>query len=131
MENNETFKMTYSAQQQQEIDQIRKKYMPQEQDKMEQLRALDAGVGRKATTVSLILGILGSLILGFGMCFIMTDIASILGPYEDHAMIIGIAIGVIGIIMVSIAYPVYHHILVKERKRIAPEILRLTEELMK
>lgn len=131
MENKETFKMTYSAQQQEEIDQIRKKYVPQQQDKMEQLRALDAGVGKKATTVSLILGILGALIMGIGMCFTMTDIGRVLGAYEDRAMILGIAVGIVGIVMVCMAYPVYHRILVKERKKVAPEILRLTDELMK
>lgn len=36
-----------------------------------------------------------------------------------------------GIAVVALAYPLYARILKKERRRIAPEILRLTEELMK
>lgn len=131
MDNQETFKMTYSAKQQEEIDKIRKKYVPQEQDKMEQLRALDASVGRKATTVSLILGIVGSLVMGIGMCFSMTEFGKILGAYQDRAMVIGIVVGLVGILMVCLAYPVYHRILEKERRKIAPEIIRLTDELMK
>lgn len=131
MDNQETFKMTYSAKQQEEIDKIRKKYVPQEQDKMEQLRALDASVGRKATTVSLILGIVGSLVMGIGMCFSMSEFRKILGAYQDRAMVIGIVVGLVGILMVCLAYPVYHRILEKERRKIAPEILRLTDELMK
>lgn len=131
MENNETFKMTYSAQQQEEIQAIRKKYAAPAEDKMAQLRALDASVGKKATTVSLILGIVGALVLGVGMCFTMTDLGEILGTYRNMSMVIGIGIGIVGIVLVSIAYPVYHRILTKERARIAPEILRLTEELMK
>lgn len=131
MDNQETFKMTYSAKQQEEIDKIRKKYVPQEQDKMEQLRALDASVGRKATTVSLILGIVGSLVMGIGMCFSMSEFRKILGAYQDRAMVIGIVVGLVGILMVCLAYPVYHRILEKERRKIAPEIIRLTDELMK
>lgn len=131
MENNETFKMTYSARQQEEIQSIRKKYTAPAEDKMAQLRALDAGVGKKATTVSLILGVVGALIMGIGMCLTMTDFGKILGAYQDMAMVIGIVVGMVGIVLVSIAYPVYNRLLKKERERIAPEILRLTEELLK
>ena len=46
-------------------------------------------------------------------------------------MIIGICVGIIGIVLVSLAYPVYNRTLKKEREKIAPEILRLTDELMK
>lgn len=128
MDNHETFKMTYSAQQQEEINQIRKKYIPQEQDKMEQLRALDAGVGKKATIVSLIVGILGTLIMGLGMSMVMSDFGNLLG---SGALPIGIIIGVIGSAMLACAYPLYNHTLKKEREKIAPEIIRLTDELIK
>lgn len=128
MENKETFKMTYSAQQQEEVNQIRKKYIPQEQDKMEQLRALDAGVDRKATRFSILVGLLGTLIMGMGMSLSMSDFGKILG---EHGMPAGIVIGVIGIVVLACAYPLYNFILKKERERIAPEIIRLTDELMK
>lgn len=128
MENNETFKMTYSAKQQEEIAQIRKKYQPKELDKMEQLRALDAGVGKKATTVALILGIVGALVMGLGMSLAMTDLSEVLGSI---AMPVGIVIGIVGIVLLSLAYPVYNRVLAKEREKIAPQILRLTEELTK
>lgn len=128
MENNETFKMTYSAKQQEEIAQIRKKYQPKELDKMEQLRALDASVGKKATTVALILGIVGALVMGFGMSLAMTDLSEVLGSI---AMPVGIVIGIVGIVLLSLAYPVYNRVLAKEREKIAPQILRLTEELTK
>lgn len=128
MENNETFKMTYSAKQQEEIAQIRKKYQPKELDKMEQLRALDASVGKKATTVALILGIVGALVMGLGMSLAMTDLSEVLGSI---AMPVGIVIGIVGIVLLSLAYPVYNRVLAKEREKIAPQILRLTEELTK
>lgn len=47
------------------------------------------------------------------------------------ALIIGTVLGVIGIILVALAYPIYNHMLKQERERIAPEIIRLTDELLK
>ena len=66
----EKFSYTYSAKEQEEINRIRKKYMAEE-NKMEQLRRLDAGVTEKATAVSIIVGIAGALIMGIGMCCAM------------------------------------------------------------
>lgn len=126
MEDRETFKMTYSAQQQEEIEQIRKKYMPQERDKMEQLRALDASAGNKATAVSIAVGVAGTLLLGLGMSFAMSDFGAALGT---AAMPVGIAVGVLGLAVLACAYPLYNRTLKKEREKIAPEILRLTDEL--
>lgn len=128
MENNETFKMTYSAHQQEEIQQIRQKYIPKEPDKMEQLRALDASVTRKATTVSLIVGILGTLIMGIGMSLAMSDFGAAL---DSWAMPVGIGAGILGIAILACAYPLYNRTVKKERAKIAPQILRLTDELSK
>jgi len=131
MENKESFNYTYSAKEQEEIKAIRKKYAVQEQteDKMAQLRRLDAGVYSKATTAALVVGIIGALIMGMGMSLIMTEIGAFLGTVM--AMIVGIGLGVIGIILVCLAYPLYNRTLKKEREKIAPEILRLTDELIK
>ena len=133
VENKETFHYTYSAKEQEEIKAIRKKYAAPEQteDKMTQLRRLDAGVTQKATSVSLIFGVIGTLILGFGMSLAMTDIGSIIGLAEGMAMLVGIPLGIVGIVLISVAYPIYNRIIKKEREKIAPEIIRLTNELMK
>ncbi len=135
MENKEkeTFNYTYSAKQQEEIKAIRKKYSAPEEkeDKMAQLRRLDAGVTQKAQAASLVFGVIGALILGFGMSLAMTDLGEILGSYRGMSMLFGIIIGVVGIVLVSLAYPLYNRIIKKEREKIAPEILRLTDELMK
>ena len=133
MENKETFYYTYSAKVQEEIKAIRKKYAPLEdtEDKMAQLRRLDASVTQKATMVSLMFGIIGALILGIGMSLAMTEIGMIVGLTGIPAMLVGSMIGMIGIVLVCIAYPVYQRILKKERQKIAPEIIRLTDELMK
>ena len=129
----ETFQYTYSAKEQEEIKAIREKYVtPEEQeDKMEQLRRLDAGVTQKATAVSLVIGIVGALILGFGMSLTMTNLGEILGPYQKMAMLVGIVIGIVGMVLVCLAYPMYNYIVKVEREKIAPEIIRLTDELMK
>lgn len=126
------FQYTYSAKQQEEIKNIRKKYMPRpEEDKMERLRRLDAGVTSKATTISLVLGIVGALILGLGMSLVMTDLGEVFGMSDMAALIVGIIIGLCGILPIVFAYPVYNRIVQKEREKIAPEILYLTEELLK
>ena len=128
MEHNDSFKMTYSAQQQEEIQSIRQKYVPKEESKMDKLRALDARVTQKATMVSIIVGIIGAMVLGCGMSLIMSDFGKALG---DAAFPVGIVAGALGIALVALAYPVYHRTLKKEREKIAPQILQLTDELMK
>ena len=133
MENKETFIYTYSAKEQEEIKAIRKKYAAKEQteDKMAQLRRLDAAVTQKATSVSLVFGVIGALVLGMGMSLAMTDIGTMIGLSEEMAMLIGIVIGIVGIGLVCVAYPIYNRIVKKEQEKIAPEIIRLTDELMK
>ena len=127
MENN-SFEYTYSAERQQEIEAIRKKYLPPQEDKMEQLRRLHSIPTQKAQAASIAMGVVGALILGTGMSLCMTDLGAALGYL---AMVIGILIGLLGLVMVALAYPVYNIVLRKERQRIAPEILRLSEELLK
>lgn len=123
-EKREKFEFTYSASQQEEVKKIREKYVvSEEENKMEQLRRLDAGVVRKGTMVSLVVGILSALILGIGMCCCMV--------WGGSWFIPGIAIGVVGMVGVALAYPLYNRITQKERERVAPEILRLTDELLK
>ena len=127
------FTYTYSAKEQAELKRIRDKYTaPTEvEDKMARLRRLDASVTNTAQAVALVLGIIGALILGFGMSLIMTDLAESLGISGDTAMVIGITVGIVGGILASLAYPIYNAIVKARRKKLAPEIIRLTDELMK
>lgn len=124
MENQEKekFSYTYSAKEQAEVNQIRKKYVATE-DKMEQLRKLDASVTKKATTIAIIVGVIGALIMGAGMCCTMV--------WQGIWFIPGIIIGLIGMAVLAMAYPLYQKVLKKEREKITPEIIRLTDELMK
>ena len=128
MENKESFEYTYSAQRQQEVEAIRKKYLPKEEDKMETLRKLHAIPTQKAQAASIAMGVIGSLIFGTGMSLCMTEIGAVLGSL---AMVIGILAGMAGMILTVLAYPTYTRIKKKEREKIAPEILKLTDELMK
>ena len=124
MENGkDTFYYTYSAKQQEEIQNIRKKYLAREEDKMEQLRRLDRSATKKGTIISTVLGVVSCLLLGVGMCCTMV--------WMDRWFVPGIVIGVIGIIGVAAAYPLYARITKKEREKLAPQILKLTEELSK
>ncbi len=130
-ENKETFHYSYSASQQEEVEAIRKKYMADtisaQVDKMEQLRRLDAGVTQKATSISLALGVISALIMGSGMSLVMTDIGEKIGM--SVTTLPGILIGIVGMVGVICAYPLYQRIIIRERKKIAPQILKLTEEL--
>lgn len=117
------FQYTYSAAEQEEVKRIRSKYLPKEESKLDRLRRLDASATRKATVYALILGILGALILGAGMSCCMV--------WGGAWFLPGIGIGLTGLVMAGAAYPLYERIQKKERQRIAPEILRLSEELMK
>ncbi len=119
----DSFQYTYSAAEQEELKQIRSKYLPKEEDKMATLRRLDAQAGSRATMVSIIVGVVGTLVLGLGMSCCMVWAGKWFAP--------GIVIGVAGIALLALAYPLYNRIARRERERIAPEILRLTDELMK
>lgn len=131
MNNEKIFNYTYSAKEQDEIRKIRNKYTNTvtEEDNMTKLRRLDESVTSKATVISLVVGVIGTLIMGFGMSLIMTDIGNNLGT--AGALIVGIVLGVIGLGIACTAYPIYNHTVKKERENIAPEIIRLTDELMK
>ena len=127
MENkNETFTYTYSAKEQEEIKKIRDKYAPptKEETSMEQLRRLDESATKGATIVSLIVGIVSTLLLGVGMCCTMV-------PGWEKYFIPGIVIGVAGIIGVIAAYPIYTRMVRRKRAKLAPQIMRLSDELMK
>lgn len=119
----EGFQYSYSAKQQEEIKRIRSKYEAPQEDKMAYLRRLDESAGKKGTMMSIVLGVIGTLILGVGMCCVLV--------WQNTWFIPGIVIGTVGLIMLSLAYPVYMRITKMEREKIAPEILRLTDELLK
>lgn len=122
--NNNNFNYTYSAPEQDEIKKIRQKYLPSEEktDKMNKLRQLDKSAETPGVVISLILGVVGTLLLGVGMCCTMV---------WTEFFVLGIIVGIIGIITLSFAFPVYKKITKRCREKIAPEILSLANELEK
>ncbi len=117
----ERFEYTYSVKQQEEIEQIRRKYLPKEEDKLTELKRLDESVTRPGIIVSLIFGIVGTLIFGAGMSLVLV--------WKETWMGIGIVVSVIGFIILGAAYPVYTRITAKQKKKIGPQILELTERI--
>lgn len=126
MEEKNVFEYKYSAKQQEEVDAIRKKYLPSEEKskeltKLEELKRLDRRVELTATIWSIMVGSTGTLIFGAGMSLIMA--------FETAMYLQGIIVGVLGMIGMALALPVYRIVLKKQREKVAPKILALTEEL--
>ena len=122
---NNQFNFKYIApteEERKEIDSIRRQYVPQEhvESKMDRLRRLDALVKNTAIIWSLVLGVVGTLVLGLGLTMIL----------EWSIWLWGIVLMVIGSVPVAIAYPVYKSVLKKYKNRYGEEILRLSEELL-
>ena len=74
------------------------------------------------------MGVIGALILGSGMSLCMTELSGFLG---GAAIFIGIPVGIAGMVLVALAYTIYNRVLKKQREKIAPEILLLSDELLK
>lgn len=121
MENN-TFTYQYSATQRSEAEKIRKKYVPQSLDKMENLRKLDDKVQNAGVVESLCLGIIGILIFGIAMCFGLGVFNTAWWP--------AIPFGIIGTVIMLPAYPLYTYLHNKKKEELTPEILKLSDELI-
>ena len=122
MENN-TFSYNYSAVRNREVESIRRKYMPREESKLERLKKLDLRVQMAGTIESLCFGIVGALVFGIGMCFFLDVFA---GAAWLTALLM-----VLGAVIMIPAYPIYRRIARKTKTDLTPEILRLSEEIMK
>ena len=107
---------------------IRTQYMEKQSTELDELRALDAKVKRPANVFSYIFGSVSAIIMGAGMSLVMTDIGSIIGI--ESAMIPGIAIGVVGMAMSLINYPIYKGILNSRKKKYGAEIIKLSEKII-
>ncbi|MBO5372588.1 MAG: hypothetical protein J6A75_07700 [Lachnospiraceae bacterium] len=118
---NEAFEYTYSAQRQREIEKIRSKYLPKQEDKMDLLRKLDKDVTKPGTMYAIIIGLLGCGVFGAGM-------SGILAMPEEYFGV-GIIGGIIGMTLMAVACPVYKIITKRQREKIAPHILALAKEI--
>ena len=123
MENSNVFSYQYSAKQNREVEHIRRKYLPKEENKMETLRKLDARVQMAGTIPSLCIGVVGALVFGIGMCFFLDVFAG--APWLTALLM------VLGAVIMIPAYPIYRRIARKTKAELTPEILRLSEEIMR
>lgn len=121
--NKETFEFTYSAKQQEEVERIRNKYLPKQESKMEQLIKLDKQAEQPGQIASIVAGTIGSLLLGVGMCCTMVWNTSV-GMFVG-----GVLIGLIGLAILGVAYPIYKKVTANERAKIADQIIALSDEL--
>ena len=124
MEN--TFSYTYSAKENKEIQEIRKKYLPRCESKLEELKRLDEVVQTSGMLESLCAGIGGALIFGLGLCLAMQIIGSGL-----LLMLVGILLGIVGLVGILVAYPIYRKVFMNTKEKYTPRILELTAELSK
>lgn len=124
--NQETFTYSYSAKRNSEVLEIRKKYLPQEESKLEELKRLDNTVQTSGMTESLSAGIGGALVFGLGLCLAMQIIGS-----GVILVILGVLLGIVGIAGMLVAYPVYRRVFNNTKQKFTPRILELTAELSK
>lgn len=121
MENSMTFTYKYSASVNKEVAEIRKKYIPQEESALEELKRLDHQVQTAGLTASLVVGLLGGLLFGIAMCMSTEVIGG--------GMVFGILIGIIGMAGMLAAYPVYRYLSTTAKAELTPRILLLIDEL--
>lgn len=110
------------------VQKIRTQYTEKEHTELDSLKELDKKVKAPANTFAYIFGSLGAIIMGSGMSLVMTDISQTIGIAEP--MLPGIAIGVVGIAMAIVNYPIYKAILTARRKKYADKIIVLSDKLI-
>jgi len=107
---------------------IRTQYMEKESTELDALRELDARVKRPANVFAYIFGSISAIIMGAGMSLVMTDIGATVGI--NSTMPVGIVIGVVGMLMALVNYPIYKSILSSRKKKYGAEILALSDKIM-
>lgn len=105
-----------------EIEEIRTKYLPKTENKLDKIRKLDESATRKATIQSIVVGLISSLIFGFELCCVLV--------WKDSQFIQGIIIGIVGLCGMLLAFPLYSHILKVQRNKISEKIISLSDELI-
>ena len=110
------------------VQKIRSQYTEKESTELDALRELDAKVKRPANVFSYVFGSISAIIMGAGMSLVMTDIGATIGIADP--MIPGIAIGIVGMLMAIINYPIYKRILGSRRKKYADKIIALSDKIM-
>ena len=111
------------------VQKIRTQYTEKQHTELDALKELDAKVKRPANVFAYTYGSVSAIVMGTGMSLVMTDIGAAVGLAS--AMVPGIAIGVVGMALALSTYPIYKRILNARKKKYAPEIMKLSDRIMK
>lgn len=110
------------------VQKIRTQYTEKEHTRLDALKELDAKVKRPANVFAYVFGGIGVIVMGSGMSLIMSDIGDTLGM--ENPMVPGIVIGVAGMLMAIVNYPIYKGILTSRRKKYADQVMKLSDDIM-
>lgn len=110
------------------VQKIRTQYTEKEHTQLDALRKLDTKVKRPANVFAYIFGSISAIIMGCGMSLVMTDIGSTLGMTDT--MVPGIIIGIVGMLMALINYPIYKGTLGARKKKYADQIMQLSDKII-
>ena len=108
------------------VEKIRASYAEKEITKFDQLKELDRKVKRPAEVFAYVFGSISSLVLGTGMSLAM----KVIGTTLSFAMPLGIGVGLLGILLVSINYPIYKKTMARRKRKYAKEIYALSDQLL-
>ncbi len=111
------------------VQKIRTEYTEKKNTQLDELKKLDLKVKKPANVFAYVFGSISAIIMGSGMSLVMTDIGKTIGVTEP--MIPGIIIGIVGMLMAIINYPVFKKFLASRRKKYAKEIIALSDNIMK
>lgn len=107
---------------------IRTQYMEQQPSDLDELRELDAKVKRPANVFAYVFGCVSAIVMGGGMSLVMTDIGETIGI--ENPLVPGIIIGVIGIAMALVNYPIFKNIVASRKAKYADKIFELSDKIM-
>ena len=110
------------------VQKIRTQYTERENTQLDELKALDKKVKKPANVFAVVFGSISAVVMGSGMSLVMTDIGSIIGI--ESPLFPGIIIGVVGLVMALLTYPMYKKILNSRKKKYANEIIKLSDNIM-
>lgn len=109
------------------VQKIRTQYTEPQHTELDELKALDKKVKLPPTVFGYVFGSVSALIMGAGMSLVMTDLSETLGI--ANPMLPGIVIGVAGMVMAIVNFPIYKAMLASRRKKFASEIIRLSDKI--
>ncbi|MBQ7896120.1 MAG: dihydropteridine reductase [Oscillospiraceae bacterium] len=110
------------------VQKIRTQYTEKEHDQLDALRELDAKVKRPAKVFAYVFGSVSAIVMGSGMSLVMTEIGSYIGM--SSTMVPGIVIGIIGMLMALVNYPIYKRVLNSRKNKYAQQVMELSDKIM-